>query len=128
MSDYPIPEHVLEHVRRWGGSMKVSGPDIPEPMSLMDYTLAYYKPWYLDITCDKTAIHESWFPHKDRNTVSGEYFGVGPSLSSWPYDGYILSGQRYPLDAFTRVPFPPIHIGHNSTGGYLICLIPSHPL
>lgn len=119
-----IPDHVLEHVRKYGSSMRISGPDIPgDDMSLMDYTLTHYKPWYVDLTADRNDIDASWFPLKDRSTVNGEYFGIIPSLSCWPHDGYILKGQQYACTDFVRVPLPELHKHHMTTGGGLLCLV-----
>ena len=80
---------ILEHLKTdpWRKNMRVDG------MSLYEYALNNYKPWTFKLVSDKNEIDKTWFPGHNRSIVSGDYFGLYPSLPLWPNEFFSIDGQ-----------------------------------
>jgi hypothetical protein len=109
-------EEAIEYIKQYEYTLKI------DEMPLQQYVLNNYKPWFLKITDDKTEIHKSCFPDQNRDSVTGEFFGLYPSLPPYPPEGLKYNGIDYSYDEFDIIEnFP-------GTGGSLITFNKKHKI
>lgn len=64
-----------------------------DDMEILEFFKKNYTPWTFELFSDKNKIHETWFPNKDRNSITGDYFGLYPSLPMWPNEFFSIDGR-----------------------------------
>jgi hypothetical protein len=82
-------EQIIEELKNRGVGIYISG----ECISMYEYAKQNYKPWTFNLTSNKEKIDKFYFPDKDRSRISGDYFGIYPSLPLWENEFFSADGQ-----------------------------------
>lgn len=92
-----MKERLIQFAKR----REAQGFRAPDGTPFVDWTLRNYKPWYLELTMDKSEIPTGL--QSDPCVISGEYFGRYPSMPIGPNDGYSVNGEKLPYESFRLV-------------------------